>query len=115
MESFKNYITSFWKGLWSLLVGMKVTGKEFVTPKVTFRSLLRRKDNVKIYFAVCRPQDLSFYADNFVEKSGAGYSRSCSLPLFFRSSSSSFTRRGFQMKVFDSVPAFSRSMFLRWV
>ena len=33
MESFKNYITSFWKGLWSLLVGMKVTGKEFVTPK----------------------------------------------------------------------------------
>ena len=35
MESFKNYITSFWKGLWSLLVGMKVTGKEFVTPKVT--------------------------------------------------------------------------------
>ena len=62
---------------------------------------MRRKDNVKIYFAVCRPQDLSFYADNFVEKSGAGYSRSCSLPLFFRSSSSSFTRRGFQMKVFD--------------
>ncbi len=35
MESFKNYITSFWKGLWSLLVGMKVTGKEFITPKVT--------------------------------------------------------------------------------
>ena len=66
---------------------------------------MRRKDNVKIYFAVCRPQDLSFYADNFVEKSGAGYSRSCSLPLFFRSSSSSFTRRGFQMKVFDTVPA----------
>ena len=60
---------------------------------------MRRKDNVKIYFAVCRPQDLSFYADNFVEKSGAGYSRSCSLPLFFRSSSSSFTLRGFQIRI----------------
>ena len=35
MESIKNYFIAFWKGLWSLLVGMKVTGKEFVTPKVT--------------------------------------------------------------------------------
>ncbi|MCP9611531.1 NuoI/complex I 23 kDa subunit family protein [Coprobacter tertius] len=35
MKSFKNYVVSFWKGLWSLLVGMKVTGREFVTPKVT--------------------------------------------------------------------------------
>lgn len=35
MESIKNYFSAFWKGLWSLLVGMKVTGKEFVTPKVT--------------------------------------------------------------------------------
>ena len=44
MESFKNYITSFWKGLWSLLVGMKVTGKEFVTPKVTEQYPENRKD-----------------------------------------------------------------------
>ena len=35
MESLKNYFVNFWKGLWSLLVGMKVTGTEFVTPKVT--------------------------------------------------------------------------------
>lgn len=35
MESFKNYFVSFWKGLKSLLVGMKVTGTEFVTKKVT--------------------------------------------------------------------------------
>ena len=35
MESFKNYFVSFWKGLWSLLVGMKVTGTKFVTKKVT--------------------------------------------------------------------------------
>ena len=35
MGSFKNYITSFFSGLKSLLKGMQVTGKEFVTKKVT--------------------------------------------------------------------------------
>ncbi|MCD8287325.1 MAG: NADH-quinone oxidoreductase subunit I [Porphyromonadaceae bacterium] len=35
MGSLKNYFVDFGKGLWSLLVGMKVTGREFVTPKVT--------------------------------------------------------------------------------
>ncbi len=35
MESIKNYFVSFWKGLWSLLVGMKVTGREFFVPKIT--------------------------------------------------------------------------------
>ena len=35
MGSFKNYITSFWKGLLSLLKGMGVTGKYFFSRKVT--------------------------------------------------------------------------------
>ena len=48
MESFKNYFVSFWKGLWSLLVGMKVTGTEFVTKKVT---VSRKSGDVKS----CRP------------------------------------------------------------
>lgn len=33
MGSFKNYITSFWKGLLSLLKGMGVTGKYFFQPE----------------------------------------------------------------------------------
>ena len=35
MGSFKNYMTSFWKGLLSLLQGMEVTGKYFLSRKVT--------------------------------------------------------------------------------
>lgn len=35
MGSIKEYFTSFGKGLTSLVKGMAVTGKEFVTPKVT--------------------------------------------------------------------------------
>ncbi|MBQ8422691.1 MAG: 4Fe-4S binding protein [Coprobacter sp.] len=35
MESIKNYFVSFGKGLWSLLVGMKITFVEFFTPKIT--------------------------------------------------------------------------------
>ena len=35
MGSLKNYITSFWKGLLSLLQGMGVTGKYFFSRKVT--------------------------------------------------------------------------------
>ena len=35
MKSLKNYIISFVQGLISLLKGMRVTGKEFFTPKVT--------------------------------------------------------------------------------
>ena len=35
MGSFKNYITSFWKGLLSLLKGMGITGKYFFSRKVT--------------------------------------------------------------------------------
>lgn len=34
MGSFKNYITSFWKGLLSLLKGMGVTGKYFSAGKL---------------------------------------------------------------------------------
>lgn len=37
MSSFKEYFSSLWKGIWSLLKGMQVTGKEFVTPKITER------------------------------------------------------------------------------
>lgn len=33
--SIKDYFSSLFKGIWSLLKGLKVTGKEFVTPKVT--------------------------------------------------------------------------------
>lgn len=35
MSSIKEYFTSLFKGVWSLLKGMQVTGKEFVTPKIT--------------------------------------------------------------------------------
>ena len=35
MASLKNYLSSFFKGFWSLLVGMRVTGKHFVSRKVT--------------------------------------------------------------------------------
>lgn len=35
MGSLKRYISSFFSGLWSLLVGMKVTGKHFLRRKVT--------------------------------------------------------------------------------
>ncbi len=35
MKSLKNYIVSFVRGLISLLKGMRITGKEFFTPKVT--------------------------------------------------------------------------------
>ena len=35
MKSLKNYIISFVQGLISLLKGMRITGKEFFTPKVT--------------------------------------------------------------------------------
>lgn len=33
--SVKEYFASLFKGVWSLLKGMQVTGKEFVTPKIT--------------------------------------------------------------------------------
>lgn len=35
--SIKEYFSSLFKGLWSLLQGMQVTGKELVTPKVTWQ------------------------------------------------------------------------------
>lgn len=35
MSSIKEYFSSLFKGVWSLLCGMQVTGKEFVTPKIT--------------------------------------------------------------------------------
>lgn len=35
MESFKKYIASFFSGLWSLLVGMRITGLHFIRRKVT--------------------------------------------------------------------------------
>ncbi|MEG1574505.1 MAG: 4Fe-4S dicluster domain-containing protein [Bacteroidales bacterium] len=35
MSNFVNYIISILKGLWSLLIGLKTTLKEFFTPKVT--------------------------------------------------------------------------------
>ena len=46
MGSFKNYITSFWKGLLSLLKGMGVTGKYFFSRKVT-RKMKRSMKNGK--------------------------------------------------------------------
>lgn len=33
--SIKDYFSSLFKGVWSLLQGMQVTGKELVTPKIT--------------------------------------------------------------------------------
>lgn len=33
--SIKDYFSSLFKGIWSLLQGMQVTGKELVTPKIT--------------------------------------------------------------------------------
>lgn len=33
--SIKNYFSSLFSGIWSLLKGMQITGKEFVTPKIT--------------------------------------------------------------------------------
>ena len=35
MKSLVEYIKSIFKGLWTLLIGMKITLKEFFTPKVT--------------------------------------------------------------------------------
>lgn len=35
--SIKEYFSSLFKGFWSLLQGMQVTGKELVTPKVTYQ------------------------------------------------------------------------------
>lgn len=35
--SIKEYFSSLFKGIYSLLKGLKVTGKELVTPKVTFQ------------------------------------------------------------------------------
>lgn len=35
MKSFVDYIVSIFKGVWSLLVGMKTTLREFFTPKIT--------------------------------------------------------------------------------
>ncbi len=47
MSSFKEYFSSLWKGVWSLLKGMQVTGKEFVTPKITER-YPENRDTLKI-------------------------------------------------------------------
>ena len=33
--SIKDYFSSLFKGAWSLVQGMQVTGKELVTPKIT--------------------------------------------------------------------------------
>ena len=35
MKSLVEYIKSIFKGLWTLLIGMKITLKEFFTPKIT--------------------------------------------------------------------------------
>ncbi len=37
MGSVKDYFSSLWKGVASLVKGLEVTGKEFVTPKITER------------------------------------------------------------------------------
>lgn len=45
--SIKDYFASLFKGIWSLLKGMQVTGKEFVTPKVT-EKYPENRDTLKI-------------------------------------------------------------------
>lgn len=48
MGSIKEYFTSVGQGVKSLLVGMGVTGKEFVTPKITEQYPENRKTTLKI-------------------------------------------------------------------
>ena len=44
MGSIKDYFSSLGKGVASLVKGMEVTGKEFVTPKITERYPENRDD-----------------------------------------------------------------------
>ncbi|MDD2960752.1 MAG: 4Fe-4S binding protein [Muribaculaceae bacterium] len=45
--SIKDYFASLFKGVWSLINGLQVTGKEFVTPKITER-YPENRDTLKI-------------------------------------------------------------------